>query len=101
MSNRAFAAPRYRSSGAYRTTARARAHVIYQELCLGVVKAEAKADYLAIIEALAERGAQGVILGCTEIPLAFTKYTDGRYISAKVADEKKSKKPLRISELDT
>ncbi len=69
MSNRAFAAPRYRSSGAYRTTARARAHVIYQELCLGVVKAEAKADYLAIIEALAERGAQGVILGCTEIGL--------------------------------
>lgn len=49
---------------------RERVHtVIYQELCLGVVKAEAKADYLAIIEALAERGAQGVILGCTEIGL--------------------------------
>ena len=49
---------------------RERVHtVIYQELCLGVVKAEAKADYLEIIEALAERGAQGVILGCTEIGL--------------------------------
>lgn len=49
---------------------RERVHsVIYQELCLGVVRSEAKADYLAIIEALAERGAQGVILGCTEIGL--------------------------------
>lgn len=43
--------------------------VIYQELCLGVVKADAKADYLEIVASLAERGAQGVILGCTEIGL--------------------------------
>ena len=49
---------------------RERVHsVIYQELCLGVVKADAKADYLNIVASLAERGAQGVILGCTEIGL--------------------------------
>ncbi|BCB61152.1 aspartate racemase [Halomonas sp. A020] len=49
---------------------RERVHsVIYQELCLGVVKADAKADYLEIVDSLAERGAQGVILGCTEIGL--------------------------------
>lgn len=49
---------------------RERVHsVIYQELCLGVVKADSKADYLDIVDSLAERGAQGVILGCTEIGL--------------------------------
>lgn len=41
--------------------------VIYDELCLGVTKAESKASYLAIIEKLSQQGAQGVILGCTEI----------------------------------
>jgi len=40
---------------------------IYQELCLGQIKADSKAEYLRIIEALAVRGAQAVILGCTEI----------------------------------
>jgi aspartate racemase len=49
---------------------RERVHsVIYTELCQGVINAEAKADYLEIVTALAERGAQGVILGCTEIGL--------------------------------
>lgn len=43
--------------------------VIYQELCLGQVHAESKRQYLAIINRLVERGAQGVILGCTEISL--------------------------------
>lgn len=43
--------------------------VIYQELCLGQVKQESKAEYLRIIQALAEQGAEAVILGCTEIGL--------------------------------
>lgn len=43
--------------------------IIYNELCLGVVKPESKAKYLAIIEKLKESGAEGVILGCTEIML--------------------------------
>jgi len=41
--------------------------VIYQELCLGEVKPESKAEYLRIIDALAAQGAEAVILGCTEI----------------------------------
>lgn len=44
-------------------------HVIYDELCLGEVRAESKKEYLRIIDELAQRGAQGVILGCTEIGL--------------------------------
>jgi aspartate racemase len=51
-------------------TQRERIHsVIYSELCLGVVNADSKADYLEVVGSLAERGAQGVILGCTEIGL--------------------------------
>ncbi len=41
--------------------------VIYDELCLGQIKAESKAAYLRIIDGLAADGAQAVILGCTEI----------------------------------
>jgi len=43
--------------------------VIYDELVAGQIRAESRAGYVAIIEKLAERGAEGVILGCTEIPL--------------------------------
>lgn len=43
--------------------------VIYEELCLGRIEADSKAEYLAIIEALHARGAEAVILGCTEIAL--------------------------------
>ncbi|MEM6544696.1 MAG: aspartate/glutamate racemase family protein, partial [Pseudomonadota bacterium] len=41
--------------------------VIYEELCLGIVREESKGHYLRIIDALAEQGAEAVILGCTEI----------------------------------
>lgn len=43
--------------------------VIYKELCLGQIKEDSKAAYLEIIEDLSARGAQAVILGCTEIGL--------------------------------
>ena len=43
--------------------------IIYQELCLGVVLEQSRDKYRCMIEKLAERGAQGVILGCTEIGL--------------------------------
>jgi len=43
--------------------------VIFDELCRGVFSPEAKAAYLGVIDDLQRRGAQGVILGCTEIPL--------------------------------
>jgi aspartate racemase len=43
--------------------------VIYDELCLGVVSEESRAGYQAVIGRLVGRGAQGVVLGCTEIEL--------------------------------
>ncbi len=43
--------------------------VIFDELCLGVLNQTSKAHYLASIERLVERGAEGIILGCTEIGL--------------------------------
>ena len=43
--------------------------VIYDELCLGQINATSKAQYLAAIDCLITSGAQGIILGCTEIGL--------------------------------
>lgn len=41
--------------------------IIYEELCKGVVREESRRIYVTAIERLAARGAQAVILGCTEI----------------------------------
>jgi len=43
--------------------------ILYNELCLGEIKELSKGKFQSIIQNLVERGAQGVILGCTEIPL--------------------------------
>jgi aspartate racemase len=43
--------------------------VIYQELCRGKIQPESKAQYIRIIQQLQQQGAEGVILGCTEIGL--------------------------------
>ncbi len=43
--------------------------VIYEELCLGSIRPESRAEYRRIISELVGRGAQAVILGCTEISL--------------------------------
>ncbi|MEV8319458.1 aspartate/glutamate racemase family protein [Streptomyces sp. NPDC059900] len=43
--------------------------VIYEELCLGVVHEASRAGYQNVIEDLVREGAEGVILGCTEIEL--------------------------------
>lgn len=43
--------------------------VIYEELVLGKIEPASKAEYLRIIHKLQERGAEGIILGCTEIGL--------------------------------
>lgn len=43
--------------------------IIYKELCQGKITAEAKDKYLQVIDKMKDDGAQGVILGCTEIPL--------------------------------
>ena len=47
--------------------------VIYEELCLGIVKDESRQQFAAVIADLKSRGAQGVILGCTEIGLLISQ----------------------------
>lgn len=44
-------------------------HVIYDELCLGMISEESRKEYKRVIAMLKEKGAEGVILGCTEIGL--------------------------------
>lgn len=51
--------------------------VIFNELCLGKIIEESKKEYIRIIEELTLMGAEGVILGCTEIPLLI-KNNDSR-----------------------
>ncbi|ENU09787.1 aspartate/glutamate racemase family protein [Acinetobacter calcoaceticus] len=41
--------------------------IIYEELCLGVINSDSKQKYIAIVKALIAEGAEGIILGCTEI----------------------------------
>jgi aspartate racemase len=43
--------------------------VIYEELCLGVIRESSAATYREIMASLVARGAEGLILGCTEIGL--------------------------------
>ena len=43
--------------------------VIYEELCLGQIVDDSRRAYLEVVDSLAERGAEAVILGCTEIGL--------------------------------
>ena len=44
--------------------------IIFDELCAGTFTPQARARFVRIVERLArEEGAQGAILGCTEIPL--------------------------------
>ncbi|HZX72849.1 MAG TPA: amino acid racemase, partial [Cyclobacteriaceae bacterium] len=44
-------------------------NTIYYELGKGIIKKETKERYIAIMNKLIEQGAEGIILGCTEIPL--------------------------------
>ncbi len=43
--------------------------IIYRELAVGVIREESRRAYVEVIEGLENRGAEGIILGCTEIPL--------------------------------
>lgn len=43
--------------------------IIYDELCKGIINEESKDHYIKIINSLASNGAEGIVLGCTEIPL--------------------------------
>ncbi|MBE0581286.1 aspartate/glutamate racemase family protein [Devosia sp.] len=43
--------------------------IIYEELCRGIVREQSRQIYITAIERLAARGAEAVILGCTEITM--------------------------------
>jgi aspartate racemase len=43
--------------------------VIYDELCLGVIQPASRQKYVEIMDDLVNRGAEAIILGCTEIGL--------------------------------
>lgn len=43
--------------------------IIYDELCLGIIRESSRQDYLRIMSALIAQGVEGIILGCTEISL--------------------------------
>jgi aspartate racemase len=43
--------------------------IIYDELCQGIVSETSRKEYVEIIESMQKEGAQGMILGCTEIGL--------------------------------
>ncbi|MGF1524419.1 MAG: aspartate/glutamate racemase family protein [Leptolyngbyaceae cyanobacterium] len=44
-------------------------HIIYNELCRGVVKESSRQQYLSIMERMQADGAEGIIEGCTEIAM--------------------------------
>ncbi|NLL40202.1 MAG: aspartate/glutamate racemase family protein [Clostridiales bacterium] len=48
-------------------------NVIYNELCLGIISEKSKKELLRVIKELEDAGAQGVILGCTEIGLLISQ----------------------------
>ena len=43
--------------------------IIYKELCLGIIKQSSREKIMKIIDNLVKKGAEGIILGCTELPL--------------------------------
>ena len=47
--------------------------IIINEPTMGVIRHESREEYIRIIDHLRDQGAQGVILGCTEIPLLITQ----------------------------
>ncbi|MBM6617988.1 aspartate/glutamate racemase family protein [Bacillus suaedaesalsae] len=51
--------------------------IIFEELCLGIIKESSREYYLKVINRLVDEGAEGIILGCTEIGLLVKqKHTD-------------------------
>lgn len=43
--------------------------IIFQELCQGIINDSSRQEYLRIIDTLRQEGAEGIVLGCTEICL--------------------------------
>ena len=47
--------------------------IIYEELCLGLIRPDSKNVYIDVVQHLHEQGAEAVILGCTEIGMLLTQ----------------------------
>ena len=47
--------------------------IIYNELCVGIITQASKENFQEVINGLVSNGADGVILGCTEIPLLISQ----------------------------
>jgi len=47
--------------------------IIFNELCLGKVNDSSRKEYVRIINRLAKAGAEGIVLGCTEIPMLISQ----------------------------
>lgn len=68
-------------------------HIIYSELCVGTITEESRNYYKEVMKKLVEKGAQGIVLGCTEITLlvkpqdAPVPVFDTTFIHAKAALE--------------
>lgn len=48
-------------------------HTVKEELGRGIISEETKQEYIVIVKELISRGAEGVILGCTEIPMLISQ----------------------------
>ncbi|HOV93257.1 MAG TPA: aspartate/glutamate racemase family protein [Spirochaetales bacterium] len=70
-------------------------NIIFSELVKGIVKESSKNQYLQIMDKMKERGAQGIILGCTEIGLLIKEYELPLYDSAILHANKAAKMSLR------
>jgi aspartate racemase len=65
--------------------------VVFEELSRGILLTESRNGYLEIINSLVERGAQGIVLGCTEIPILVTQeYTDVKLFDTAVIHAEKA-----------
>jgi len=59
--------------------------VIFEELCRGLIRDESRNNFKRIIEELTKRGAEGIVLGCTELPLLI----DEKDVSTRIFDTAK------------
>jgi len=65
--------------------------VVFQELAKGKLLPESRDKYLEIIDRLMEKGAQGIVLGCTEIPLLVRpEHTDVKLFDTAVIHAEKA-----------
>jgi aspartate racemase len=62
--------------------------VIYSELVKGIIKEESRTTYYKIMDDMVEKGAQGIILGCTEIGLLIKEYKKELFDSTIIHGEK-------------